>query len=120
MRTRCTYLNGGQYRATWHFIYSSATNIPNRFTCQESRAEADEAGYEIVRLKDNVTQARWYNTEIDSLFLDTNARSRTPCDNDYYEPYVDNVLPPLVQPFLNKKVMNKVCTLAVSDALWTD
>ena len=119
-RERATYLRGRQYRAAWRFTCSPAANMPNRSICQESRAEAEKQGYEVVRLKDNITEARWFNPEVDSLFLDTNARAQAPYDEGYYEHFVDNVLPPVAQPFLHKDVMCRVRVLAVSDALWTD
>jgi hypothetical protein len=66
-KVRYAWMHGRQYRVAWHF--NTAPNLANRSICQESRAEADKAGYQLLRLQDNVTEARWYNPEIDSLFL---------------------------------------------------
>jgi hypothetical protein len=112
---RKSWMNGPQYRAAWRFTTSPATNLPNRYVCQESRAEV--AGYHLLRLRNNVAEARWYNPEIDSLFFDTNARTRAPYDEEYYKPYVDNVLPPVGQPMFG---LENLKALAISDALWTD
>jgi hypothetical protein len=109
------WMNGPQYRAAWRFTTSPATNLPNRYVCQKSRAEV--AGYHLLRLRNNVTEARWYNPEIDSLFFDTNARARAPYNEEYYKPYVDNVLPPVGQPMFG---LENLKALAISDALWTD
>jgi len=122
---RGTYLHGRQYRATWRFTTSPATQMPNRFICQESRAETKKAGYQLMILRDNLTEARWYNHETDFLFFDTNAKARlqfTAGEDDYYNQYIDNVLPPVGHPIAggSRVLQNKINTLAVSDALWSD
>ncbi|PMD60044.1 uncharacterized protein K444DRAFT_629885 [Hyaloscypha bicolor E] len=120
---RRTYMHGRQYRAAWRFMSSPAANMPNRFICQESRAEAgkETTGYELVRLMDDAAEARWFNYDIDSVFLDTNAESHSPYDGEDYDPYVDNVLPPLGHPFLHgTRLRRNLKVLAVSDTLWTD
>jgi hypothetical protein len=50
-------------------------------------------------------------------FLDTNARAHAPYGEEYYEPHIDNVLPPVRQPIFG---LENLKSLAVSDALWTD
>jgi hypothetical protein len=114
-QVRYTWMYGRQYRVAWRF--NAAPNLANRSICQESRAEADKAGYQLLRLRDNVTEVRWCNPEIDSLFLDTNARAHAPYDEEYYEPHVGNVLPPVRQPIFG---LENLKSLAVGDALWTD
>jgi len=123
---RNTYLHGRQYRAAWRFNTSPATQMPNRFICQESRVEAEKAGYDLLRLRNNLTEARWYNHETDSLFFDTTAEARPSLtsweDEYYYNHYVDNVLPPVGHPIAGGSglLRNKLNVLAVSDTLWTD
>jgi hypothetical protein len=75
---RNTYLHCRQYRAAWRFNTSPATQMPNRFICQESRAEAEKAGYDLLRLRNTLSEARWYNHRTDSLFFDTTAEARHP------------------------------------------
>ena len=101
--------------------------MPNRFICQESRAEVENAGYEVLRLKIDLTEARWYNPETDFVFFDTNAEARpqfTAWEDDYYydNNYIDNVLPPVGHPIAggSKLLGNKIDILAVSNTLWTD
>ncbi|KAE9362933.1 hypothetical protein N431DRAFT_433186 [Stipitochalara longipes BDJ] len=99
--TRNTYMNGYQYRAAWRFNTSPAMQMPNRFICQESRAEAEKAGYQLLRLRDDLTEARWYNHKIDSLFFDTNANTQAAFaswNEEHYTNYIDNVLPPVRHP----------------------
>lgn len=117
---RYSLLNRHQYSAEWRF--ENGTNLANLRVCQESRAESLNAGIELVTLRNDITQGRWFNFETDTMFWNTNARAPADChydsDEDHYEPYVDNVLPPTRLPVGGN--LKKLKALAVSDALWTD
>ncbi len=116
---RYSYMHGYQHRAEWCF--ENDIQVANINTCQESRAEALKSGYEPVTLRSDVTQGRWFNFDIDSMFWYTNATTPTIYENhddERYEPYYDQALPPTHLPVRGH--IEKLKVLAVSDALWTD
>ena len=117
---RNSYMHGHQYRAAWRFTDSQEKNVPNRTICQESRAEVAKAGYDVIRLRDDPTQARWFNHELDTLFLDTNADVDYPFDDaDYDAQESDSALPPVGKPLFAGGMRN-IKYLAVNDHLWTE
>jgi hypothetical protein len=60
-------------RGSWRI--TKAVKLPSiQNTCQESRFISRNHGYELLSLSTDITQRFWFNFDIDTIFLNTNAK----------------------------------------------